>query len=121
MTITVANAHDFLVDGKVELPPNAVYVGRAVKRYGLKPSVLGNPYPIGSECDVLLPVGEGTVAWFTIKRASRADVINAYTHRFLHPAIRLSKPAVTQELTRLADLARPLTPSRPRTRAEIAP
>ncbi len=48
MTITIANARDFLVDGKVVLPDERhVWVGRAVPRWGLKASPLGNPYRLG--------------------------------------------------------------------------
>lgn len=45
--ITVGNIRSFIKDGKVEMPPHAVYVGREVKRYGLPPSDLANPFPIG--------------------------------------------------------------------------
>ena len=93
MTITVANARDFLVDGKVELPENAVYVGRAAPRYGLKASPLANPYHIGQ--------------WDYRRmhrplQMNRSDCSEAY-------AVWLSYTptlASIMELTRLADLAR---------------
>jgi len=47
--IEVVNIRDYIVDGKVVLPPHAVYIGRAAPRYGLKKSPLANPYPVGQK------------------------------------------------------------------------
>ena len=47
MQISIANARTYIKDGKLTLPENAVYVGRAVKRYGLRASVLANPRRMG--------------------------------------------------------------------------
>jgi hypothetical protein len=45
--IRVVNIRDYVRDGRVSLPENAVYIGRAAPRYGLKASPLANPYRIG--------------------------------------------------------------------------
>jgi len=45
--VTVGNVRDYIRGGKVVLPEGAAYVGRAVKRYGLKASPLGNPFRLG--------------------------------------------------------------------------
>ena len=47
--IRIANARDFIVDGKMVLPENAVYCGRTNGRYGLTAGPLANP------CRVLGP------------------------------------------------------------------
>ena len=93
MTISVANVRDFIVDGKVELPPNAVYVGRAVNRYRLKASPLANPYTIGMW------------NWSVNKFLDEGDVMERYRHLLPLLCIR-SASGVKEELTRLADLAR---------------
>ena len=94
--ISVATVRDYVVDGKVVLPENAVYVGRAVKRWGLRESVLANPYKIGS--------------WnpFSSCRITRAGAIELYRNNFLGDAETDSRdraPWIRDELARLRALA----------------
>lgn len=94
--ITIANGHDLITGGKVVLPENAVYVGREVKRYGLKASPLKNIYPIG--------------------RMSREQCVDAYATR-LSMSLRETRgrftdtDAMQEEIPRLRALAErgPLT------------
>ena len=68
------------------LPENAVYVGRAVKRYGLEASVLANPFAIGDRLPLPRRLASGRH-----KRhrgvISRADSIELYG-RYLRNSIR---------------------------------
>ncbi len=89
--IFVANVRDYIVGGKVVLPANAVYVGRAVNRYGLKRSPLANPWVIGQP-----PHGGAK------HRLTREEAIEFYRELL---ACRRRWDADTRELSRLRTLA----------------
>ena len=96
MAIRVGNVRDYIRGGKPVLPENAAYVGRAVKRYGLKRSPLANPYRIG--VDRMNMSG---------RRMDRRDTISAYV--WLLGSLPMSdapvNSAIGHELSRIRDLA----------------
>lgn len=47
MSTQVVNVRQFVVEGRIELPDDVVYVGRRVNRYHLAASPFANPYVIG--------------------------------------------------------------------------
>ena len=112
--IRIANARDYLKDGKLTLPENAVYVGRRVNRYRLKPSPLGSPWKVGE----LYVYGgfkpyrmfDGREVAVPRGRLTREDVVSL-TRLSLQQSIGTKEQSVLDELTRLRALAEegPLT------------
>jgi hypothetical protein len=98
--IRVVNIRDYIRGGKVELPENAVYVGRDVNKYGLKASPLANPYREGQTREVNLRSGDDDDTYIDNPDGvmGRADVIEAYSDL-------LAMGFAYDELARLRDLA----------------
>lgn len=103
--ITVANIRDYIVGGKVVMPPNAVWVGRAAPRWGIKASVLRNPFVIGKtvaeQGPVFLSFRPADIPW-SWTRVDRALSIDLY--RSLLRAQRGNR-IIEAELDRLHALA----------------
>ncbi len=100
--ITIANIRDFIVNGKLCLPENAVYVGREVRRYGLKASPLANPWKAGEK-----PYPQAAEVF------TREDAVETYREYLaLRPSKRQDRfgeyatCAEGQELDRLTELVR---------------
>jgi len=99
--IRVVNVRDYIRDGKVVLPENAVYIGRENRRYGLAASPLANPYREGQTREVNLGSGDDDDDTYIDNPdgvMSRADVIEAYSDL-------LAMGFAYDELARLRDLA----------------
>jgi len=93
MAIRVGNVRDYIRGGKAVLPEGAAYVGREVKRYGLKASPLASPFRIG-EANTCPSLGDG-------KRLSRRGAVEAYRMALDYAP---GEPVLT-ELARLRALA----------------
>jgi len=95
--IFVANAREFIKDGRLELPENAVYVGRRIVRYGLGTSPLANYFFIGKSKSEL---------GFTYSQIERKKSIEFY-HEYLLYALRnpLDYKLIVEEFNRLKKMA----------------